>query len=472
MTFFDAIASEVGPHVGRVGALLTHAQNQSSSGIDKIFPDALRDPILRRVQFSEVARIDELVNHVFEEFRADFFPGEEVTALMDESGEHLEGVIREKAKFPELRHPDGTIMRAAFARYFVRLKNRSGDEALLDGAHVRRERHVFTKLNLRSFLKNSLQREAWTGAPWLVKEHLAGQYRLPMEIPPHLQQGARAAEHRQSLPQQMRQSGHFNQVKGRKGKNLTAHDFTPEQLALQAASQSPITNGHDRDLSPSIVKQEVPKPLPKYPIEDLEVPPKHDSNTRPRLKFICPTDGSPSPETGLCMASVGGLLELWNTLNVLCEVYLLDSFTFDDFFDAMKFSSPEITCELFEEVHCAVLKLLVDEEGEVQIQLPDMPDEDEDDEEEDDANDNEDASEPPTPLDAPAHATRSRLSQVENMVDEMDTTLDSKQRPHRAAEILADYGWIERLKNRDFSDGGWQTIMVGLTVPALTRYQA
>ena len=41
-------------------------QNNSSSDIDKIFPDALRDPILRKVQFSDISRIDELVSFVFE----------------------------------------------------------------------------------------------------------------------------------------------------------------------------------------------------------------------------------------------------------------------------------------------------------------------------------------------------------------------------------------------------------------------
>lgn len=45
---------------------LTHGQNNSCSDIDKIFPDALRDPILRKVQFSDISRIDELVSFVFD----------------------------------------------------------------------------------------------------------------------------------------------------------------------------------------------------------------------------------------------------------------------------------------------------------------------------------------------------------------------------------------------------------------------
>ena len=67
----------------------------------------------------------------------------------------------------------------------------------------------------------------------------------------------------------------------------------------------------------------------------------------------------------LSLFSVGQslLLEVWNTLNVQCEVYVLDSFTFDDFVDAMRYSSLEPACELLEEVHCAVLKLFIDDDG-------------------------------------------------------------------------------------------------------------
>lgn len=171
--------------------LLIPLQNSSSLDIEKIFPDALRDPILRKVQFSPISRIDELVSMVFEEFRNDFFPGEEVNVTL-EGGDQFDGIIREKAKFPELRSPNGGIQRAAFSRYFVKINNIHGDEALLDDKHIKRDRRVFTKQNLRSFLKNSLQREHWAGAPWLVKESIARHYRLPMEIPAHLMQGARA----------------------------------------------------------------------------------------------------------------------------------------------------------------------------------------------------------------------------------------------------------------------------------------
>lgn len=201
---------------------------------------------------------------------------------------------------------------------------------------------------------------------------------------------------------------------------------------------------------------EPPKAVPvpvKYPIEDLDINPKRNGSTRPRLKYITSDDPS---DGGLRMENVGAMLEVWNTLNVQCEVFVIDSFTFDDFYEAMKFSSDELVCELLDEVHCAVLTQIVNEEGQVQVALPDMDDEDSDEEMED--------SEPATPvIEVPARSTRSRLSQVENVdTSERPTPQDHRHRPHRAQEMLAEYGWVERLKARDFVDGGWQTILVGL----------
>lgn len=233
---------------------------------------------------------------------------------------------------------------------------------------------------------------------------------------------------------------------------------------LLTSKQQPLdalpTNGNVHQFSAYqqiTTKMEPPKAVPvpiKYPTEDLDVNPKRNGSTRPRLKYITsddPADGSLLPE------NVGAMLEVWNTLNVHCEVFVIDSFTFDDFMEAMRFSSDEITCELLDEAHCAVLVQIVDEEGQVQVALPEMAEDDDTDEEMED-------SEPTTPvIEVPARSTRSRLSQVENLdTSDRPTPQDHRHRPHRAQEMLAKYGWVERLKARDFLDGGWQIILVGL----------
>lgn len=119
--------------------------------------------------------------------------------MLNDNTEQLRGVIREKAKFPMIRGPNGEVQRAAFSRYFVKINNMEDRQCLMEDKYVRRDRKVFTKQNLKSFLRHSLQRESYTGAPWLVKEPLAIQYRLPMEIPARLLQDAKLLAHKVQL---------------------------------------------------------------------------------------------------------------------------------------------------------------------------------------------------------------------------------------------------------------------------------
>jgi hypothetical protein len=125
------------------------------------------------------------VNWIYDEFKREFFPGEDVLVTLQDR-DITSGSIREKAKFPMIRGPDGSIQRNAFARYFIRLHDPAGDEALVDENNVRRDRKVYSKMNIRAFLKNSLNREPYLHAPWLVKEPLAHHYRISTHIPPHL----------------------------------------------------------------------------------------------------------------------------------------------------------------------------------------------------------------------------------------------------------------------------------------------
>jgi DDT domain/WSTF, HB1, Itc1p, MBD9 motif 1 len=166
------------------------------------------------------------------------------------------------------------------------------------------------------------------------------------------------------------------------------------------------------------------------------------------------------------MSSVGSLLETWNTLNVYCQVFLLDSFTFDDFVEAMEFSSTQVDCELFNEIHCAVLKKLVngddDQNGAIQISLPDLPSDDED----EDDSDVDGSSAIPTPTPEPEEpvkrTTRSSLNKALAKPPTRSPSAAVDVKIHRAAEMFDEYGWIQRLRKRDFRKGGWQLIMVGL----------
>lgn len=183
--------------------------------------------------------------------------------------------------------------------------------------------------------------------------------------------------------------------------------------------------------------------------------------------------------SGILMETVGLLLETWNSLNVYCQVYELDSFTFDDYIEALHFSSKEVQCELIVEIHCAVLKKLVndvdDKNGQVQVSLPEPV------KAESDKESAQDTSAVPTPTPEPeikpiGRTTRSSFAKSEaaelKALEEASRPPPTDSRLHRAAEIDqlgGTYDWKSRLRRRDFGDGKWIVIVVGL-LNQLTGY--
>ncbi|KAL9129017.1 MAG: hypothetical protein Q9217_002419 [Psora testacea] len=496
---------------------LTSVQVWTIEETDEVFTNY--EDYLRRNDFYRQRRfICEITGHSnltfrealrSEEFKHDFYPGENVIFSLDD--ERLTGQVKEKAKFPELSRSDGTIERKSFARYFCHIDQRPGDEALLDEDHISRERKAFTKQRLRSFLKNTVTREAWAGAPWLVKQKLADEYRINTEIPPHLTQDYQA---------KLRKNHNINGKKGdyegpifnfqaygpqggpqyqllrpKGGKKPSAQE---EQLQLQyshflqyhqptanipmqfAPGFQGISPGHGvANGFPPIAAKGQSKPAapppPKYPIEDLEIPPARDGTHRPPLQYLSeetPTKGQVSngKGTGITIESVGLLLETWNTLNVYCEVFQLDSFTFDDYVEALRFRSEDVQCELLVEIHCAVLKKLVndvnDKNGQVQITLPDQLESEEGDSIT--AESHQATPEPePEAVKPPARSTRSSLvkSDAAELKEATNGLSLADTKIHRAAEMdhsTRGYDWKMRLRKRDFQDGRWVIIIVGL----------
>ncbi|KAI0976427.1 ATP-utilizing chromatin assembly and remodelling N-terminal-domain-containing protein [Xylaria arbuscula] len=498
LTFFDALKSE-----------LAGAQE-----VDQAFPEALKGPVLRRVQFQTISRIDSLVDMIYEEFKADYYPGEAVTIQLV-TGERLTGIVRDKARLGSKVLPDGTLTQP-YSRYSTSIDGRPDEEAVVDSEHIFRDRKIFTKSVLRSFIKKTVTREAWNGAPWLVKHDVAAQYHIDTRVPPHLRYDNKLLERKQQQAQK-RALQPTNGAHDLNGTNGAFHTIGPARLPelkpapknhkMQRAHQHEHPGAHVRG-SPNLFldqdhgplppvpgdnpfhfpvpfRQGAPPPVtytqpsppppppppPKYPIEDLQLPPR-DDYVRPPLKFLCydPPESvgeSDAPDQKIRMDSIGPLLETWDTLNVYCEIFKLDSFTVDDFIQALEVSNKDTPCELFNEIHCAVLKHIVSSEadgGKLLVNLPELDEEEEDD---------EDESTSPTPEPEPepkpaGRATRSSLAKLEAERLRAEAEAAEKEKTpeitvkHRAPELLVDFDWIEELKKRHFSNGGWEMIMVGL----------
>jgi hypothetical protein len=211
---------------------------------------------------------------------------------------------------------------------------------------------------LRSFIKNTVTREAWNGAPWLVKERIAHDYRIATDIPPHLQKENKFAERKaniglkkgeydgniltffatQSRLPELKPKSHKSKMAQQDFAKTKHEQFLEYQRALSGnPGLGILKNGagtgepqyvHWVNSHPqfhTIASKGSPRPPPpppiKYPIEDLEVAPLRDGTHRPNLQFLSqdtPIEGQRSQNdgNGILMESVGPLLETWDTLNV------------------------------------------------------------------------------------------------------------------------------------------------------------
>ncbi|EPS38252.1 hypothetical protein H072_7939 [Dactylellina haptotyla CBS 200.50] len=416
-----------------------------SKDVEESFPDALKGPILKKVQFQTIPRIDNLVDLIYDFFKSDFFPGEQVIATLH-NNDKTEGQIREKTSFPEQRNAQGEISKPAVANYTVSLINR-GSEITLTGDDLCRDRRIFTKAMLRAFIKNTVHREAWNGAPWLVKDSYARRYSITQSIPKHLQRGSTVAERKAMLAvRKMRAEQGFSLTIAGTGPGLSPDPTPPKPKKgkqKDAEGKQSILSLSSTGILKIQTVPEPPKPPPKpvikYPIEDLTIMPSVNSKKRPTLKRL----HEAVPTKKLSEESVPLLLETWVFLNVYCEPFLIDSFTFDDYIDALFYNEDHQECALLVEIHCSMLKALVDGGDEGKVKIAGILDLDSEDDEEDSEEEEEE--------DLPMQTRRS--SARFNLLSKAATNgHGDNQNPV----------WLELIRKREFQHGGWETIIVGL----------
>lgn len=212
------------------------------------------------------------------------------------------------------------------------------------------------------------------------------------------------------------------------------------------------------------------------------------------------------------LGSVQEALECWMFLNIYHSVLKLDTFTFDDFLYAMSWNGDQFNkagrCELLDEIWCALLGAIVSnqipsskivEDAEniygLQITLPinsaDLNDDlvKEEDGEGNDKGSESDSEAKPSKLDedesedeASSVDSRSRntlpktfggnstavdedgdADDEEEVIDE-ENSAKRASRTHNAYQVMNHRGtpWYERLRKRNFKDGNWQLIVLGV----------
>lgn len=396
--------------------------------------------------------------------------------LEGRNGSRSEGIVSEKTIFSASKnHPE-------LARISVRLPASPGKQAIVDSQHIRRKPKSFTKQNLIRFLRTSLERASYDGAPWTVKTQYAAEYGISTIVPEHLTREALAAK-KALQPKKIRSyngiPAHW-QMKNGLIVPKAGHVPSQEEIAylqaryhsapmeVQQALAAERTNGSKRkdDTAEKHMAQPAPPPI-RYPIEDLQLQPKAKAPPRPNLKDF--TAHNPFPDiiesaviNSLSMAYIGPLQQVWDTLQVFGGYYRLDGFTIDDFYGAMLITSDSVPCQLFDEVHCTVLKNLFEvkdketgERGELGSKtLLDAAEAKKDDE----SSAGESGSTSPT---TPG-GQKSAFGVTTNGDAVMHDAQASPVSSHRAAEMAGHDEWPGKVIGSEFPRGGWQMIVISV----------
>lgn len=556
LTYFEALNSE----------------EKEIKGVEKNFPEALREHILRFLQFNRITRLDQLVDKVYLVFKNDYFPGENIyirgmnnteDSYDAQNAPKQRGTIREKVQY-------GQSDSVTTKYLVVRLSDMQ--QAIVTKEKISRDRNHFTKWLIKTFIKLTMSRSHKVGAPWVVKDKFAKKYRISQEYPDDLKHFAYSTPTGEALYEDSDQGGSpapsLNETKtkrqkktpgpkGAKGKsvlnNLIDVDDSVSESSLEErfVSHADLKKRFQNHHLPDRIQSEVDaisgvstplnqlssqsslQPTKKNIVDDLCI--KFDiQNTKPQPKRLeldyfnsLPSDESDNemsddepieniePIVSVRFDSIQEGLQTWTFLNIYHNALKLDTFTFDDFICAMNWNKIQFDkigrCELLDEIWCAVLSAFVsneipssseekesesnDEVYGLLISIPNVPKneldgsmssngkaylngsqdlkhENSDDEnidfDEEEKNNGNTRSETET---APEIKNEQNIKDEDNESMDVDTSNNSveeknedEQEMHNAYNVMnyRNITWHERLRKRNFKDGNWQCILLGV----------
>ena len=190
----------------------------------------------------------------------------------------------------------------------------------------------------------------------------------------------------------------------------------------------------------------------KYPIDDLDDRLAFDAAARPRLK----------EEESIDNDVVIDVMSTWTFLNVFGGALRLDSFTLDDYIDALKYQDTDFPSELIVEIHCALLKALVSEDAESLVTFPKRH-----------VSKRKHNESSTTSSETPSIKVEGEDIIMEDASDSGNTTTTSSV-PEDYDALLqlraqmtrpGNVSWIDwraRIQQRDFNAGGWELWIVGI----------
>jgi hypothetical protein len=537
LTFFDAQKSEL----------------VEIEEVEKNFPEALREHILRFLQFNRISRLDQLVDKVYSIFKNDYFPGETIfikgITHVNNQGEiesinesvKQRGTIREKVQYGQSDN--------ITTKYLVVRLNDS-TQSIVTNDQISRDRNHFTKWLIKTFIKMSVCRSHKVGAPWVVKDKYCTKYRIPREYPEDLIQymdstptgeilyeplnQQNSSKHEETPLSESLQIMEFK-LSSRDRKKFPNHylpenifeenDLLSEKATLAMFGIQPGKKNIVDDLQ---IRFDVQNPRPnlhpfhypknsaewnKHIVDELMQEMNESDNQDEIANYLSEINRLSATRLG----SIQEALQTWAFINIYHSVLGIDTFTFDDFVYAMGWNYDQYQkygrCELVDEIWCAVLGAVVSneipkhevdddeifgllinvpskdyyikqekianngsEDGVIKEDTPaisngktkesETPDRGSESEHEDKTLKSEDDDESVEGRDS---KNKDSEAEDDNNNDENEQTSgsddeDTETFNHNSYTIMnhRKVAWHDRLRKRNFKDGNWHTILLGV----------
>ncbi|PWN27366.1 hypothetical protein BDZ90DRAFT_279725 [Jaminaea rosea] len=388
LTFFQAVQSE----------------REETVKLHRRFPEALKQPVLRAVQFVITGRLDNLIDLVFERFKDRYFIGEAI--FVDLQGDKYYARVKDvfaprslvkwhtqqaekqaststadiKPPTPaEVVHQIGCDLDRNVEDsvkiddpedyiYSIQLVDESGQftGSLMEvrNKQLSRDRLTFSKAILKKYLRECVVRDSAVGSPWVVRHTLAHRYGIP--IAPD-----QATIEKNNVIKEMKLSKRKRNQEEETPATPDVSISEPPAAATAAKKQKKTKaekEAEKAEHSTSAIKTEVveeekikKKPI-KFPIEDLEVDPVSERELKAKIAGEPPRRRDrpvPKKDLGIPHDVFEPLLITYHFLQAFGRPLMLAPFTLDDYQSALQHDTAEPSCTLIAEIHACLINLIV-----------------------------------------------------------------------------------------------------------------
>ncbi|KAF8581380.1 chromatin remodeling complex protein [Ramaria rubella] len=386
------------------------SEQQEAKTLHARFPQPLKAPVLRAVQWQVIGRLDHLVEAVYERFKDRYFASERVyidvqgdrywarviqvyppralrarassttsdnttspppdavdevephrisgdlkqpiaqlNAIDDPKSYYYKVQLIEEGTTGDSEYPDAKGKGKASVKYGTSLMEVQSDV-------MSRDRLSFSKSILRRFIRDCVDRDAAVASPWTVKREIADKYGVENIMPEETRKGVQEVKNKEIE----KRKKVWEDKEGPPSKKQRKH----EERATSKISKS---NDEDIQNKEDVPVQEPEQVIPvakkryiKYPTEDLDV----ILSQRERAKRMAANGHArsvrPTPSTDVPFGSMvfESLLMTWGFFTAFGVPLKLSSFTLDEMEHAIRHSDPEQPVTLIAEIHSSLIYAL------------------------------------------------------------------------------------------------------------------